>query len=255
MVKSRQKQRCEHCKAGKVSVYADTLERALFCHVCGLPPLYKISGDSRRCSPLRYVYYLVGTPRLRGQWEIGRNRPGAAGRPKPSGAPQKAPQSLLEPGAFGVSWHLGSSGFDAGGHLVRGTLDGSWRLYHGMLFRKKRFRRKRMDSDSQKELGIESDQWRELMQEDPDAFLDAALEDPALMKRLFPDRWRELIGDDPGDSIENARQDPGDIIESMDPEDLKVQFPDIWLKRYGKKQAIEDDSDIDNRADIEADSR
>ena len=254
MVKSRQKQRCEYCKAGQVPVYADTLERVPFCHVCGLPPQYKMSGDSRRRSPLRYVYYLVGTPRLRGRWEIGRNRPGAAGRPKPSGAPQKAPRSLLESGAPGVSWHLGSSGFDAGGHLVRGTLDGSWRLYHGMLFRKKRFRRKRTDSDSQKELGIESDPWREHMQENPDAFLDAALEDPALMKRLFPVLWRQRIGDD-GDTKETARQDPGDLIESMDEEDLKEQFPDIWQKRYGKKQAIEDDSDIDNRADIEADSR
>ena len=101
--------------------------------------------------------------------------------------PEKHLDPCLNPAPPSVSWHLGSSGFDAGGHLVRGTLDGSWRLYRGMLFRKKRFWRKRTDSDSQKELGIESDQWRELMQEDPDAFLDAALEDPALMKRLFPD--------------------------------------------------------------------
>ena len=226
----------------------------LFCHVCGLPPQYKIGSVSRRLSHLRYEYYLVGTPRVHGQWEIGRNRPGAAGRPKPSGAPQKAPQSLLESGVPSVTWYLGSSGFDAGGHLVRGTLDGSWRLYHGMLFRKKRFRRKRTDSDSQKELGIESDQWREHMQEDPDAFLEAALEDPELMKRLFPDLWRQRIGDD-GDTKEMARQEPGDLIESMDEEDLKEQFPDLWKKTYGKKKGIESDVYWDNKAEIDANSR
>ena len=254
MLRSRQKQRCEHCKAGRVSVYMDTGESALFCHVCGLPPQYKIGSDSRRSSNLRYVYYLIGSPRLRGKWEIGRNRPGAAGRPKPAGAPQKAPRSLLESGAPSVSWHLGSSGFDAGGHLVRGTLDGSWRLHHGMLFRKKRFRRKRTDSDSQKELGIESDQWRELMQEDPDAFLDAALEDPALMKRLFPALWRQRIGDD-GTANEIARQDPSDVIESMDEDELKQKHYDLWKKRYGKKQKIESDNYWDNKAEIDANSR
>ena len=241
MVESRQKQRCEHCKAGRVSVYMDTGESVLFCHVCGLPPQYKIGSVSRRKGEQRYVSYLVGTPRLRGKWEIGRNRPGAAGRPKPSGAPPKTPQSLLKPGAFGVSWHLGSSGFDAGGHLVRGTLDGSWRLYHGMLFRKTRFRRKRTDSDSQKELGTESEQWRDLMQEDPDAFLDAALDDPALMKRLFPALWRQRIGDD-GDAREMALQEPGDLIESMDEEDLKDKYFDLWKKTYGKRKGIESDS-------------
>ena len=172
MLKSRQKQRCEHCKAGLFPV-SRTGVAMPFCHVCGLPPQYKMSGDLRRISPLRDVYFLAGTPRLRGKWEIGRNRPGAAGRPKQSGAPHKPPRSLLEPGAFGVSWHL--SGFDAGGHLTRGTPDGSWCLSHGMLFHKKRLRRKRTDSDSEKELGTESERWIDLMQEDPDAFLDAAL--------------------------------------------------------------------------------
>ena len=191
---------------------------------------------------------------MRGKWEIGRNRPGAAGRPKHSGAPQKNPRSLLKPGAFGVSWHLGSSGFDAGGHLVRGTLDGSWRLHHGMLFRKMRFRRKRTDSDSEKELGIESEQWRDLMQEDPDAFLDAALEDPALMKRLFPVLWRQRIADD-GDTREMNLQEPGDLIESMDEEDLKDQYFDLWKKTYGKKRSIESDSYWDNKAEIDANSR
>ena len=123
-----------------------------------------------------------------------------------------------------------------------------------MLFRKKRFRRKRTDSDSQKELGIESDQWREHMQEDPGAFLEAALEDPELMKRLFPELWRQRIGDD-GDTKEMARQEPGDLIESMDEEDLKEQFPDLWKKTYGKKKGIESDVYWDNKAEIDANSR
>ena len=93
------------------------------------------------------------------------------------------------------------------------------------------------------------------MQEDADAFLDAALEDPALMKRLFPDRWLELIGDDPGDSIENARQDPSDLIESMDPEDLRDKHPDLWRKTYGKKQVIESDSFWDNKSEIDANEK
>ena len=251
MVKSRQKQRCEYCKAGQVPVYADTLERVLFCHVCGLPPQYKMSGDLRRISPLRDVYFLAGTPRLRGKWEVGRHRPGAVGRPKPSGTPQKPPRSLLEPGAFGVSWHL--SGFDAGGHLTRGTPDGSWHLSHGMLFSKKRLRRKRTDSDSEKELGTESERWIELMQEDPDAFLDAALEDPALMKQLFPVLWRQRIADD-GDAKEMALQDPGDLIESMDEEDLKDMYYDVWKRFYGKKKAESDDY-WDNKKEIDANSR
>ena len=250
MVESRQKHRCEHCKAGRVSVYMDTGESVLFCHVCGLPPQYKMSGDSRRISHLRYEYYLVGTPRVHGQWEIGRNRPGAAGRPKQSGAPQK-PRSLLEPGAFGLSWHL--SGFDAGGHLVRGTPDGSWHLSHGMLFHKPRLRRKRTDSDSERELGTESEQWIGLMQDDPDAFLDAALEDPALMKRLFPVLWRQRIADD-GDTREMALQEPGDLIESMDEEDLKDEYYDVWKRFYGKKKAESDDY-WDNKKEIDANSR
>ena len=91
------------------------------------------------------------------------------------------------------------------------------------------------------------------MQEDPDAFLDAALEDPELMKRLFPELWRQRIGDD-GDTKETARQDPGDLIESMDEEDLKAKYFLVWKRIYGKKQ-IESDSNWDNRADIEAESK
>ena len=252
MVKSRQKQRCEDCKAGKVPIDMDTRERVSFCHVCGLPPQYKIGGDSRRSSSLRDVYFLAGTPRQRGKWEVGRHRPGAVGRPERSAAPHKPPRSLLEPDSFGLSWHLG--GFDAGGHLTRGTPNGSWHLSHGMLYRKSRLRRKRTDNDSEKELGFESDKWRDLMQEDPDAFLDAALEDPALMKRLFPDLWRQRIGDD-GDAKEMALQDPGDLIEEMDEADLKAKFFHVWKRIYGKKQAIESDSLFDNLADIEAESK
>ena len=123
-----------------------------------------------------------------------------------------------------------------------------------MLFRKKRFRRKSTDSDSEKELGIESEQWRDLMQEDADAFLDAALEDPALMKRLFPVLWRQRIGDD-GDTREMALQEPGDLIESMDEEDLKDKYFDLWKKTYGKKRAIESDDYWDNKKEIDANSR
>ena len=248
MVKSRQKRRCEYCKAGQLPVYADTLERLSFCDVCGLPPYYNTSGDSRRTSPLRIVYYLLGTPHLRGQWEIGRNRPGAAGRPKPSGAPQTPPQSLLEP--FGASWDLGS--FNASGHLARGILDGSWCLIHGMLYHETRLRRKRTDSDSEIELGTESEQWIDHMQNDPDAFLDAALEDPALMKRLFPVLWRQRIADD-GDTKEIALQDPGDLIESMDEEDLKDLYFEVWKRAYGKKQVPESDVYWDDKKDIDAD--
>ena len=248
MSKSRQKNRCKHCKAGRVPVDANTLERVPFCHVCGLPPQYEMSGDLRRNSPLRIVYYILGTPHLRGQWEIGRNRPGAAGRPKPSGAPQNTPQSLLEP--FGASWDLGS--FNASGHLARGILDGSWCLIHGMLYHETRLRRKRTDSDSEKELGTESERWIDLMQEDPDAFLDAALEDPALMKRLFPVLWRQRIADD-GDTKEIALQDPGDLIESMDEEDLKDLYFEVWKRAYGKKQAPESDTYWDDKKDIDAD--
>ena len=78
------------------------------------------------------------------------------------------------------------------------------------------------------------------MQEDPDAFLDAALEDPALMKRLFPALWRQRIGDD-GDTKEMALQEPGDLIESMDEEDLKDKYFELWKKTYGKNK-IESDS-------------
>ena len=251
MVKSRQKNRCDDCKAGLVSVDMATCERESFCHVCGLPSQYKMSGDLRRTLPLRIVYFLPGMPRLRGQWEIGRNRLGAAGRPKQSGAPQKPPRSLLEPGSFGASWHLVS--FNAGGHLTRGNLDGSWYLSHGMLFHKNRLRQKRTDSDSEIELGTESEQWIEHMQDDVDAFLDAALEDPALMKRLFPVLWRQRIADD-GDAKEMALQDPGDLIESMDEEDLKDMYYDVWKRFYGKKKTESDDY-WDNKKEIDANSR
>ena len=254
MVESLQKQRCEHCKAGQVSVNMRTGESASFCHVCGLPPLYKVGSVTRRRSHLRYQYYILGIPQVHGQWEIGRKRPGAVGRSKPSGAPQKAPRSLLESGVPSVTWYLGSTSVKSAGYLVRGTLDGSWRVYHGRLWHKKRFRRRRTDSDSQKELGTESEEWRTTMQEDPDAFLDAALEDPALMKRLFPALWRQRIGDD-GDTRETVLQDPSDIMESMDPEDLREAFPDLWKKRYGKKQAIESDSYWDNKSEIDANEK
>ena len=234
MSKSRQKHRCEYCKAGKVSVYMDTGECVLFCHVCGLPPQYKTSGDSRRTSPLRIVYYLLGTPHLRGQWEIGRNRSGAVGRPERSATPHKPPRSLLKPGSFGASWDLGS--FNAGGHLTRGILDGSWCLSHGLLYHETRLRRKRTDSDSEIELGTESEQWIEHMQEDVDAFLDAALDDPDLMKRLFPVLWRQRIADD-GDTKEMALQEPGDLIESMDEEDLKDKYFELWKKTYGNQKS------------------
>ena len=91
------------------------------------------------------------------------------------------------------------------------------------------------------------------MQEDPDAFLDAALEDPALMKRLFPVLWRQRIADD-GDTREMALQEPGDLIESMDEEDLKDMYYDVWKKFYGKKQADNDDY-WDNKKEIDANSR
>ena len=123
-----------------------------------------------------------------------------------------------------------------------------------MLFHKKRLRRKRTDSDSEKELGTESERWIDLMQEDPDAFLDAALEDPALMKRLFPVLWRQRIADD-GDTKETALQDPGDLIESMDEEDLKDMYYDVWKRFYGKKQTIESDDYFDNKKEIDANSR
>ena len=168
--------------------------------------------------------------------------------------PRRHLNPCLNPALLACPGILAVAALMPAANLVRGTLDGSWRLYHGMLFRKKRFRRKRTDSDSQKELGIESDQWRDLMQEDPDAFLDAALEDPALMKRLFPALWRQRIGDD-GTANEIARQDPSDVIESMDEDELKQKHYDLWKKRYGKKQKIESDNYWDNKAEIDANSR
>ena len=92
------------------------------------------------------------------------------------------------------------------------------------------------------------------MQEDPDAFLDAALEDPALMKRLFPVLWRQRIADD-GDAKEMALQEPGDLIESMDEEDLKDMYYDVWKRFYGKKQAPESDAYWDDHKEIDANSR
>ena len=52
-----------------------------------------------------------------------------------------------------------------------------------------------------------------------------------------------------------ALQEPGDLIESMDEEDLKEKYFDLWKKTYGKKQAIESDDYWDNRADYEAENK
>ena len=128
------------------------------------------------------------------KWLIGRKRPGA-GRPVTicrSPEPVHLPAIPMRC----VVWLVGTNNTDVYGLHIRGVPSGSWLLYQGRIFRKKRIYRKRTDGESERELGTESEQWRDLMQEDSDAFLEACLDDPELMKELFPGLWRQRIGDD-----------------------------------------------------------
>ena len=85
--------------------------------------------------------------------------------------------------------------------------------------------------------------------------MDLFANNPELFKAIFPHLYPELVAQDPGDSIERNLDDPADIMESMDPSELKERYPALWRKRYGKKQAIESDVYWDNKKEIDANSR
>ena len=180
------------------------------------------------------------------KWLIGRKRPGA-GRPVTicrSPEPVHLPAIPMRC----VVWLVGTNNTDVYGLHIRGVPSGSWLLYQGRIFRKKRIYRKRVDGESERELGTESEQWRDLMQEDSDAFLEACFDDPELMKELFPGLWRQRIGDD-GDIKEllgaeyyNERPDEKNEMFRTDPDRFKSLWPAEYIERKRQDgQQVEDD--------------
>ena len=187
------------------------------------------------------------------KWLMGRKRPGA-GRPVTI---YRSPEPVRLPAIpmLCAVWLVGSVNTDIYGLRTRGVPHGSWLLYKGRIFKKKRIYRKQTSPESALDLRCESDSYRESLLDDRELLMALFVNNPQLFKAIFPHLYPELAAQDPGDSIEHNLDDPESIMESMDPSELKERYPALWKKRYGQKQAIEDDSIRDNWADIVADSR
>ena len=188
------------------------------------------------------------------KWLIGRKSPGVARpvtichNPEPVRLPAIPMRCAV--------WIVGTKNTDIYGLRIRGVPHGSWILYKGRIFKKKRIYRKQTSPESALDLRSESDSYREYLLDNPEALMELFANNPHLFKAIFPHLYPELAAQDPGDSIEHNLDDPESIMESMDPSELKERYPALWKKRYGKQQqAIENDSYWDNRADIEAESR
>ena len=186
-------------------------------------------------------------------WVIGRRRPGAVGRPAACRPADPVPLPVIVRRC--AVWVIGSKNTDIYGLRTRGIPHGSWLLYQGRIFRKKRIYRKRTSPEGALDLRSESDSYREYLLDDAEARMSLFANNPELFKAIFPHLYMELAAQDPGDSIERNLDDPADIMESMDPSELKERYPALWKRRYGKKQAIESDSYWDNRQEIDANRR
>ena len=200
--------KCDVCTLGGVLINPRTGNACRDCPACGGPAPFCLGSYARYRANFQYGFASVRASHARGSWEIGRNRPGAVGRHAPVRRPRYVPSPFLSSDPFDVAWELGHTDVDRYGYLIRGIPVGSWRLFKGRLYRKRRFYRPKTSPESGQELGTESEQWRDRMQEDPDAFLDEALKNPAKMKRQFPSLWRERVGDDPDGLKEEVGDDP-----------------------------------------------
>ena len=192
----------------------------------------------------------MSTPKT--SWVIGRRRPGAVGRPAVSRPADPVPLPVVV--RRRTVWIIGAKNTDIYGQRTRGVPHGSWHLYKGRIFHKKRIYRKQTSPESALDLRSESDPYREFLLDDREALMDLFANNPQLFKAIFPHLYPELAAQDPGDSIENNLDDPESIMESMDPSELKERYPALWKKRYGKKQ-IESDAYWDNKKEIDANSR
>ena len=191
-------------------------------------------------------------PPYKTSWVIGRRRPGAVGRPAVSRPAD--PVSLPVIVRRCAVWVIGAKNTDIYGQRTRGVPHGSWLLYQGCIFRKKRIYRKRTSPEGALDLRSESDAYREYLLDDPEARMSLFANNPELFKIIFPHLYPELAAQDPGDSIERNLDDPESIMESMDPSELKERYPALWKRRYGKKQQIESDPYWDHKAEIDANS-